>query len=155
MKTLLRNLAYRWSSHVVVRANDDLRRELIRVRAAMDRQAQSLQRGEQGTATHTLDEATAEIRRLTRLYTLAEARLSEFEETVKDKAERIRDLSGRIECQADNHAKDRAEWATKVRALETQLEQARDQIRQLEQANRELLEENTRLSLGAGQVRQP
>lgn len=98
--------------------------------------------GRQDT-TATLDEATGEVRRLTRLLAISEARFTEAQHTVKEQAERLLDLNGRIECQADNHERDRAAW-------EAQLGQARDQIRQLEQANARLLEQNTVLRYSAG-----
>lgn len=44
------------------------------------------------------------------LLALSETRFAESQRTVKYQAERLQDLSGRIERQADNHEADRAEW---------------------------------------------
>lgn len=128
MKTMLRNLARRYGSRMLVRANDALRRDLIGAQATVERLNQVLQHGEQGMghAARALDEATAEIRKLTRHVAVAEQMLAEEKAAVQEQHALVRELTGRIECQADNHEADRAEWAeakSRLTARVAELEQ--------------------------------
>lgn len=92
LRNLARRWARRWAGNVIVRANDALRRELIRTQARIDRQVQTLWRGERKLliATKDLEEAT---------------------ETIKELREELSRKEGQIERQADVFEEYRAEIA--------------------------------------------
>lgn len=85
----------------------------------------TVQPGHGWQAPHQLvDEYAARgvrIAELTGTLATAQHQLILAKAEIREQDARLRDLEGRIECQADNHEADRAEWAAKVRDLEGQV----------------------------------